>query len=169
VTAALKDGKLARRGVKTAKGGTSMDIDEVCAREEIRRTMAQYNMAGDRGLFEDMAATFLDDGVLETRNGPWIGRRAIVEGLTAGRKARGQQDGPKITFTRHNLMTSQVEFTSKTQANAWTYFMVVSNFGPDHTGVYIDTVNKHGERWLFARRRVKLEWDSPHSPYHRAP
>ncbi|MDB5475765.1 MAG: nuclear transport factor 2 family protein [Phenylobacterium sp.] len=130
--------------------------------------MAIYSMNGDRGRFEDMAATFAQDGVLETTSGPLVGRDAIVESLTAARRARGDRPGPRVSFTQHNLTTCHIEFDSPTAAGAWTYFFVVTDFGFDHAGVYIDRLAPVGERWLFVNRRVKIRWDSPISPYHRA-
>jgi hypothetical protein len=145
-----------------------MDLWEISAREEIRRTMAIYNTAGDRGRFEEMAATFAEDGVLDTRTGPWRGRQAIIDGLNAARAARATASGSPITFTRHNLTTSNIEFNSTTEAAGWTYFFVVTDFGLDHAGTYVDRLIDYGDRWLFLNRRVKIQWDSPVSTYHRS-
>ena len=142
-------------------------FDELRAREEIRRTMAIYSTSGDRGRFEDMAATFAEDGILETSSGPLAGRRAIVDSLTTARRARVNRPGPGITFTQHNLTTCHIEFASFEDARAWTYFFVLTDFGFDHAGVYIDRLAPVGDRWLFASRRVKIRWDSPSSPYHQ--
>lgn len=144
-----------------------MRLEEMLAREEIRYTMAVYNTAGDRGRFEELASTFTDDGVLDGRDGPIKGPRAIAESLVAARQNRMAAAGRKITFSRHNLTTSRIEFTSETEADGWTYFLMVTDFGLDHAGTYVDKLRKCGERWLFAHRRVKIHWDSPVSTYHK--
>ena len=83
-----------------------MKIEEVIAREEIRHTMAVYSTSGDRGRFEDLANTFTEDGVLDGRDGPVVGRKAIIESLNAARVLRLKSAGEKVGFTRHNITTS---------------------------------------------------------------
>jgi hypothetical protein len=144
-----------------------MRPEELLAREDIRYTMAVYNTAGDRGRFEELASTFMEDGVLDGRDGPVRGRSAIAKSLVAARKVRLASPGRKITFSRHNLTTSRIEFTSQTEADGWTYFLMVTDFGLDHAGTYVDKLRKCGDRWLFAHRRVKIHWDSPESTYHK--
>ncbi|HVW41978.1 MAG TPA: nuclear transport factor 2 family protein [Amycolatopsis sp.] len=143
-----------------------MTPEEATAREGIRYTMAVYNTSGDRGRLDELAATFTEDGVLETAAQRMVGRAAIVRALGAN---LGKTDGdgrPRTSFVRHNLTTSRVEFVSPTEAQGWTYFLVFSDAGPDHMGTYIDRFRKEGDRWLIASRRVKIHWDSPQTILH---
>jgi hypothetical protein len=59
---------------------------------------------------------------------------------------------------RHNLTTSRVEFDDSDTARGWTYFLSLTRHGLDHTGRYIDTFRRHGERWLIADRQIVVEW-----------
>lgn len=145
-----------------------MTNDQVIAREAIRYTMSVYNTEGDRGRLEGLASAFFEDGILEAGDGPEIyrGRQAIIDGLGSGVKDRASDPSQDVGFVRHNLTTSRIEFSSDTEANCWTYFIVFTKFGPDHMGTYIDKFKKDGDRWLIAHRRVKIHWDNPQSSWH---
>lgn len=138
-----------------------MTPEQMLAREEIRYTLSVYNNAGDRGKIEELASAFLEDGVLVVNGVEHPGRQAIIEFLNGGMEER-RAGGAKPTLVRHNLTTSRIEFVSETEANAWTYFIVFTDIGPDHAGMYIDRFKKSGERWLIAHRRVRVEWHSEH-------
>jgi len=142
-----------------------MILEELIAREEIRRTMAIYNTSGDRGRLAEMAETFTEDGILEVASVPYVGRETIKSKIASGIKNRSEISGPHVTFMRHNLTTSHIEFVSDSEAHCWTYFLAITDFGPDHAGVYVDKFKKCDDRWLIAHRRVKISWDSPTSNY----
>jgi hypothetical protein len=143
-----------------------MTPEEALAREEIRYTQSVYNSEGDRGRIDGLVTAFTDDGVLELDHGVFKGHDAIRAALRPladdKRAGTGDADGPKV-FVRHNLTTSRVEFVSGGEANAWTYFQVVTPVGLDHVGVYVDRFVKAGERWLLTHRRVKVDWISERS------
>lgn len=143
-----------------------MNIDEMLAREAIRYTMAIYNNEGDRGRLEGLASAFMPDGVLETgADEPYVGRDAIIAGLSAGvqsRRATGADKGFK-PLVRHHLTTSRIDMVSPSEATSFTYFFVVTNAGPDHNGTYADRWTKSGDRWLLAHRKVSINWNSPNS------
>ena len=105
-------------------------------------------------------------GVLETASGTFSGHQAIVEGLGQGVAKRASSPEKGVGFVRHNLTTSRIEFTSETEADCWTYFIVFTKFGPDHMGTYIDKFKKRGDDWLIAHRRVKLHWNNETSTFH---
>ena len=140
--------------------------DELLAREAIRYTMACYHMAGDRARADDFVTVFTEDGILEAGDTRHQGRKNIHRWMSGwGRTA---EDGPprrRAGFVRHNITTSQVDFTGPDTASARTYFVVYTDIGPDHSGYYVDTFRKVGDRWLIAHRKVRLDWRNPDSTF----
>jgi ketosteroid isomerase-like protein len=140
-----------------------MTPDELADREAIRHTMAVYNTCGDRGRLAELAETFTPDGTLTTPHDRFVGRDAIREGL-GGRPVSGPR--PATTFVRHHLTTSRIDLAGE-DARCWTYFLVFSDTGVDHTGTYVDRFRKQDDgSWLIAERRVKVHWDSPTTILH---
>jgi hypothetical protein len=64
------------------------------------------------------------------------------------------------SFVRHNITTSHIELTGKDTARAKTYFIVMTDIGPDHAGNYSDGLVRAGGRWLFSHRSIALNWRS---------
>ncbi|WP_181783581.1 nuclear transport factor 2 family protein [Pseudonocardia pini] len=143
-----------------------MTPDQLLATEAIRYTQSVYNTEGDRGRVDALLEAFLPEGVLEFHGTAHEGREAIRAALSpkAAAVRSTAADTPRRVFLRHNLTTSRIEFDGADAADAWTYFMVVSPIGLDHTGVYVDRFVRRGDRWLLARRRVKIDWAAPDSP-----
>jgi hypothetical protein len=129
----------------------------------IRQVQAAYNIAGDRLRLAELAATFTEDGVLETATDRMVGRAAIAEGLDPGRKPAPANGVRRPTLVRHNLTTSSVALTGAASAEARSYFIVFTDIGPDHMGVYVDKLAKTGDGWRLAHRRVFIDWLSPES------
>jgi hypothetical protein len=128
----------------------------------IRDNLAAYNHAGDRGKLEELAATFAEDGILETEAWKAEGRAAIATTL---RQQTTGRERPGLTFVRHHLTTCRIALTGADTATARTYFFVMTDIGPDHAGVYKDRLTKKGGEWRFARREVRLDWVAPHSVF----
>jgi hypothetical protein len=155
-----------------------MTIEEAIARECIRDTMARYNMAGDRARVDEMAEVFAEDGVLETPGYTHRGREAIRGWMQGWRTATAPAAPAKAEtpakadaaprpakFVRHNITTSQIDFTGPDTARARTYFVVFTQIGPDHSGYYADEFRKVGDRWLIAHRRAMMDWRAPESTF----
>jgi hypothetical protein len=147
-----------------------MTLDDVIARECIRQTITGYTAAGDSRNAELFHAQWAEDATLEFAGFPPLpGFRH--EGLAAIRGMTSAWGKPAVTdptlrtarFIRHNLTTCHIELTGRDTAAARTYFIVFTDIGPDHSGVYSDTLVRQGERWLFAHRRITLDWRSPDS------
>lgn len=139
-----------------------MEQEELLARESIRATLARYNLCGDRGRLDELAACFAPDGVMEIE-GEWTatGRDAIVEQLRGPvRQLSARAQKPLL---RHHLSTQGIELTGPDEARAWTYFTAHTEIGPDHSGRYVDALRRIGGAWLFTHRRVVIEWRSPQS------
>jgi hypothetical protein len=144
-----------------------MELWELSAREAVRHTIASYTYAADNGKFEDVAALFAVDGVLE------------VQG-TGGARAEGRDailgffhgvGGDVVTTAppgrmQHHVTSVRVAVVSPTEATATCYFTVMTGAGVDHWGRYKDTlVADHGtldgDRWLFAYRLVRTDGRTP--------
>jgi hypothetical protein len=134
----------------------AMTLDEMIAQAEIRQTMADYNIAGDRLRFEELAAQFTEDGVIRFAGVTARGRAEIVRALSGVPAGEGSER-PRWTKVRHNLTTSQVIIEGE-EARGRTYFFVVTDQGPDHQGVYVDRFRKEGGRWLIAERECRVDW-----------
>ena len=145
-----------------------MNVDELLTRESIRHTIASYTVAGDTRNVEQFVAQFADDAVFEFAGFPplegfrFVGRDAIDPTARWKRYAELEQSQGS-TFLRHNLTTCQIELTGSDRAKARTYFVVFTDIGPDHCGVYADEFVRRGDRWLIAHRKIRLDWRSPGS------
>jgi hypothetical protein len=152
----------------------NMTIEELLAREAIRKTMADYTLAGDRLRIDDFVAVFTEDAILESEGVPeadtfrFVGRDAMRSWFTRWKQPEGAARTHQATFVRHHLSTSQIELTGPGTARARTYWTAYTDIGPDHCGYYIDQFRKVGERWLIAHRKVRLDWRSEHSLFTTA-
>lgn len=144
-----------------------MTVEEMLAREAIRRTMAAYNVAGDRLRDADFLAVFTADAVLELEGVEerdrfrCDGREAIAAWIGRWRDPPAGNDVPhQATFVRHHLSTCHIELTGADTARARTYFSAWTDIGPDHAGHYLDMFARQGDDWLIRHRRVRLDWRS---------
>lgn len=153
-----------------------MTLEELLAREAIRDTLAKYNTSGDRARAEDYAACFTTDGIIESadRSGGkglyYEGRDAILAWQTAWKNTpKGASDTPNVQrraeFVRHNLTTCKIDLTGPDTADVRTYWMVITDAGPDHSGVYVDKFRVEDGQWLIAHRKVRTDWFSPDSRF----
>lgn len=156
-------------------GTETMTVDELLAREAIRRTMADYTMAGDRLRTDDFVSVFTEDAVLESEGVPqtdafrYAGRAEIRAWIS--RWSRPGDSAPPThaaTFIRHHLSTCQIELTASDAAKARTYWTAYTDIGADHCGYYLDAFRREGGRWLIAHRRIRLDWRSERSLYTQA-
>ena len=141
-----------------------MTLDELLAREAIRKTMAAYTMAGDRLREDEFVAVFTEDAVLETEGVPerdafrYAGREAIRGWIARWRKPPGEAPVHQASFIRHHLSTCHIELVGADAAKTRTYWVAYTDLGPDHGGYYVDDFRKEGELWLIARRRIRMDW-----------
>ncbi len=147
-----------------------MELWELCARERIRDTLAQYNWSGDAMRLGELAAAFCDDGVLEVRGTePVRGRAAIVDylgGAVAAPNAAASESNVK-RIVRHNV--TNIRFTEVTpdEARVSCYFTVFTEIGLDHYGRYRDVFAPVGNHWLIRHRFVSTDWSAPNSTMAR--
>jgi hypothetical protein len=139
-----------------------MDPWELAARESIRDLVARYAHAADRGRFDEVAALFADDGVLELPDDRTRTGRAAIQAFLAGtgtdlRAATGRP------WVRHHVSSHRIVVHDPTGAEGFAYFFVVTERGPDHWGRYHDRYAVTDGAWRFARRRVRLDGWAPGS------
>lgn len=147
-----------------------MELWELCARERIRDTLAEYNWSGDAMRLPELAAAFCDDGVLEVRGTePVRGRAAIVDylgGAVAAPNAAASASNVR-RIVRHNV--TNIRFTEVTpgEARVSCYFTVFTEIGLDHYGRYRDVFTPVGDEWLIRHRFVSTDWSAPNSTMAR--
>lgn len=141
-----------------------MTLDELLAREAIRKTLAAYTAAGDRLRTDDFVAAFTEDGVLETEGVPaedrfrYEGRESLRAWMDRWKQPAAEAPVHQASFIRHHLATCHIELTGPTTAKARTYWTAYTDLGPDHCGYYVDDFRKVGDDWLIAHRRIRLDW-----------
>ena len=133
-----------------------MDAWEMAAREQIRDTIARYAHCVDGGQFDDLVELFMPDGVLEIEGQPpHRGRDAILAFVTGtGQDLAADTGAPRI---RHHVDNVVIELDGPERARARCYFLAVTDGGLDHWGRYRDELERSGDRWRFARRRVHTD------------
>lgn len=134
-----------------------MEHWELTAREGVRDTIARYAHLVDGGRFDELVALFADDAVLEAGDQPAArGRPAIAAFFrgTGSRLATASQGPPLI---RHHVSTIVIDVTGPDAACARSYFLAITERGPDHWGRYRDELARTGERWVFTSRRVRVD------------
>jgi hypothetical protein len=141
-----------------------MDMEELLAREEIRQLIATYATAGDGGRRHEFSSVFSEGAVLRAPGIHCEGKNNIVRTLFSD----DQSDGSKRSaakFVRHNITTSNITFTDATVAIGRSYFLVVTDAGLDHSGVYTDEFCKVDGAWKIARREVRIDYCSPQTRF----
>ena len=139
-----------------------MEVWELVAREAMRELVARYAHAADGGRFEEVAAAFAADGVLETPDRvEHRGREAIRAFLGGTRTALAE--ATEVPLIRHHVSNLRLDIIDQTAATGAAYFLVVTQRGPDHWGRYRDRYVCLDGVWLFAHRRVRLDGYAPGS------
>ena len=121
--------------------------------EAIRDVIARYNLFGDSGRFDEMLALFVPDATVIVGGTAYDGKDAI-------RALFETAAGPNPAHVRHFTSTHVVEVDGDI-AKARCYFQVLTEHGLDHWGRYRDTLVRSGDRWLFARRDVRVDGRTP--------
>ena len=147
----------------------AVTLDELLAREAIRRTMAAYTVAGDRLREDEFVAVFTDDAILETEHVAaadafrFEGREAIRGWIGRWRERPEGAPPHRASFVRHHLSTCHIELAGPDGARARTYWTAYTDIGADHGGHYLDSFRRAGEDWLIAHRRIREDWRAPAS------
>ena len=143
-----------------------MTIEEMLAREAIRRTIELYNRNADTADYDRHRDVFMPDAVMEVQGGGALhGVEAIIAAMRAGAEKRGAFEPGN--FQRHNITSTMIEPIAVGRAKAAIYLIVITEKGLDHAGRYDDEYEKIGDRWLIRRRLATMEWANPESRFVR--
>ncbi len=141
-----------------------MELWELSAREAVRHTIASYTYAADNGHFDDVAALFVPDGVLEVQGtgGALADGRDAILGFFRGVGGDVVTTAPPGRM-QHHVGSIRVVVESPVAATATSYFTVMTGAGVDHWGRYKDRFVPEavGDRWLFAHRLVRTDGRTP--------
>ena len=150
-----------------------MELWELVARESIRDRIARWNSNGDAGRMAEMVKVLAPDVEFSIRDGEVMrGRDEVLQSLLGVRSAKSPSDtAPAATgrylppgkrpSIRHYTSTSTIDFESDTHARVRTYYAVLSSFGLDHWGRYLDEFGVVDGEWLITRRTVTTEGVDP--------
>ena len=152
-----------------------MELWELVAREFIRDRIARWNSNGDAGRMGDMVMVLAPDVEFQAAESEVLhGRDAVLAFLTGVKqdKADSAQPAPPVRTgrylppgkrpsIRHFTSNPQIEFESETVARVRTYYQVLSSFGLDHWGRYVDEFGVVDGEWLITKRTVTTEGVDP--------
>lgn len=133
-----------------------MELDELIAREAIREIVAAYSHFADSGRFDELAALFAADGVLEIRGEPVVAGHDAIRAYLGG-VGRNLADTSTTRMIRHFVTNLRINVSSASEATGACYFLVVTDGGVDHWGRYRDVYTGLDDDWLFARRTVTTD------------
>lgn len=133
-----------------------METWELVAREHIRETIARYAHLVDRGRIDELLELFTPDGVLEANDLPPARGREAIRAFLTGTKDRLAAASTR-PWIRHHVSSVEIRVESPTAAMADSYFLAITERGPDHWGRYRDRLIAVDERWGFAHRRVRTD------------
>lgn len=140
-----------------------MENWELLAREAVRHTVAAYNFGTDRGRLDEVADTFVPDGVLQIGDDdPIVGRQAIVEQLSLAIDL-----DPPPRFVHHHASNLHFSSVGPESIETASYFQVLTDSGVDHWGRYRDRFVPFEDRWLIAHRRIVADAFAPASCFKR--
>jgi hypothetical protein len=149
-----------------------MEVWELVARESIRDRIARWNANGDAGRMDQMVLVLAPEVEFSIREGEVLhGREAVLESLLGVKGAKVPTPGApkpgrylpagKRPSIRHFTSNPWIEFESETRATVRTYYQVLSTFGLDHWGRYLDVFQVVDGEWLITKRTVTTEGVDP--------
>jgi len=141
-----------------------MELWELAAREAIGETVARYAHLVDRGRIDELLELFVEDGVLEAGDQPPARGRAAIRELFLGTGKR-LASASATPLIRHHVSNLAIDLTGPDDATAESYFLAITDRGPDHWGRYRDRFVRRGSRWLLQRRRARADGYAPGSVF----
>jgi len=153
-----------------------MELWELVARESIRDRIARWNSNGDAGRMAEMVKVLAPDVEFSIRDGEVMqGRDEVLQSLLGVRDGKAPSTssdaspaptGRYLPFgkqpsIRHYTSNPTIDFESDTRAHVRTYYAVLSSFGLDHWGRYLDEFGVVDGEWLITKRTVTTEGVDP--------
>ena len=139
-----------------------METWELIAREGIRDTIMAYAHLVDRGRIDELLALFTPDGILHANDLPPACGHEAIRAFLGGTKARLAAETAR-PWIRHHVSSLRIDVIGHDTATAVSYFLAITERGPDHWGRYRDRLVAAGGRWRFAERRVRTDGHAPDS------
>jgi len=133
-----------------------MELWELTARESVRETIARYAHLVDRGRIEELLQLFAEDATLEAGERPPAHGRDAIRAFFLGTKGSLAAAATR-PLIRHHVTNVLIELTDRETATASSYFLAITERGPDHWGRYQDRLVARGGRWLFHHRRARAD------------
>jgi hypothetical protein len=138
--------------------------NELLIREAIRVTLARYAVAADKANYTELSQCFCPSGSLVVAGGlVMTGRDSIANELGRRAKARGHGIRTDV-FQLHFVGTSHIVIGTG-DAEATTYYQVITEQGPDHAGRYLDRFAPWESQWLLLTRHATMDWVNPVSRF----
>lgn len=133
-----------------------MEPQETAAREAIRDLLARYALLVDRSRLDEVLELFAEDATLEAGDQPPVQGRTAIRAVfaAAGARIAATASPPLI---RHHVTTIVIDLAGPDAAAATSYFLAVTERGPDHWGRYQDRLARRDGRWLIQHRRVRMD------------
>jgi hypothetical protein len=153
-----------------------MELWELVARESIRDCIARWNSNGDAGRMADMVLVLAPDVEFQAAESEVLHGRdevlAFLTGVKQGKAEPASGAAPQVRTgrylppgkrpsLRHFTSNPQIDFESQRRANVRTYYQVLSTFGLDHWGRYLDEFGVVDGEWLITKRTVTTEGVDP--------
>jgi hypothetical protein len=148
-----------------------MELWELVARESIRDRIARWNSNGDAGRFEEMVTVLAPDVVFEAAgSGVLRGREGVLAFLTRVPERSGRSESLRTgryvppggrPSIRHYTSTVRIDFESEHRAQVRSYYAVLTSFGLDHWGRYLDVFGVVDGEWLITERTITTEGVDP--------
>src|SRR3954454_12086296 len=141
-----------------------MEMWELVARECIRDRISRWNSHGDAGRMAEMVKVLAPHVKFSIRDGEVMhGRDEVLQSLLGVRDRKATSDARsaatgrylrpgKRPSIRHFTSNPTIEFESDTRARVRTYYAVLSSFGLDHWGRYLDEFGVVDGEWLVTER-----------------
>ena len=140
-----------------------MTLDDLLAREAIRHTLTSYNKAGDADDPDGFAACFTKDGLIDAPSFHHERRENIRAWKTSNQVFSQGISGASAAFRVHHISSIHIDLLSSERAKTRTTWLVVTDIGPDHSGVYHDVFRRDGARWLIEERVIDCLWRAERS------
>jgi ketosteroid isomerase-like protein len=133
-----------------------MESWELIARELVRATVMRYVHLVDTGKLDELVELFAEDATLEAGDLPPATGRAAIRALFVETTTRLAAATAR-PLIRHHVSSLEVDVLGPASASARSYFLAVTERGPDHWGRYRDRLVQADGRWLFQHRRVRTD------------
>jgi ketosteroid isomerase-like protein len=141
--------------LEAAIAEAELAVERAHAANEIQNLINAYGYYLDKGLYNELADLFAEDGSMElAQRGVYQGRERVREFLTKGLN-RGQPDGPRLGFLQDHVQLQPVIHVAEDAQTATARMRMIQMMGfagqsaSWGAGVYVDEFVKEDGRWKF--------------------